>query len=80
MSRPARERRVYFVEEPVFSSTIHSTIPRLDIRRRDCGVSVVTPRLREALHETEAAAMELSLLLDELFLEYKVHDYSLWYY
>jgi hypothetical protein len=39
----------------------------------------VTPHLREALHEAEAAAMELSLLLDELFLEHKVRNYSLWH-
>ena len=73
MSRSARERRVFFVEEPVFGSTI----PRLDIRRRDCGVFVVTPHLRDGLDEAEAAAMEQSLLLEELFLEHKVHDYIL---
>ncbi len=43
MSRSARERRVFFVEEPVFGETI----PGLDIRRRDCGVFVVTPQLRD---------------------------------
>ncbi len=76
MSRSARERRVFFVEEPVFGSKI----PELDIRRRDCGVFVVTPHLRESLDDAEAPAMEQSLLLDELFLEYQVRDYILWYY
>src|SRR5262245_34719256 len=76
MSRSARERRVFFVEEPVFGSTV----PRLDIRRSDGGVFVVTPRLREGSDYAEAPAVEQSLLFDELFLEYEVCDYILWYY
>src|SRR5262245_3911511 len=76
MSRSARERRVFFVEEPVFSETI----PGLDVKRRDCGVFVVTPHLREGLDDVAAPAMEQALLLDQLFLEYKVCDYILWYY
>jgi UDP-galactopyranose mutase len=76
MSRSASERRVFFVEEPVFGSTV----PGLDIRRRDCGVFVVTPRLREGADDAEAPAIEQALLLDELFLEYEVCDYILWYY
>lgn len=76
MSRSARERRVFYVEEPIFSETI----PGLDIRQRDCGVFVVTPHLREDPDDAEAPAMEQSLLLDELFLEYEICDYILWYY
>jgi len=76
MSRSARERRVFFVEEPVFGAMI----PGLDIRRRDRGVVVVTPRLREGPDDAEAPAIEQALLLDELFLEYQVRDYILWYY
>jgi len=76
MSRSARERRVFFVEEPVF----RSTVPGLNIRRRDCGVFVVTPHLREGSDDAEAPAIEQALLLDELFLEYEVCDYILWYY
>jgi glycosyltransferase involved in cell wall biosynthesis len=76
MSRSARERRVFFVEEPVFGSTVQG----LDIRRRDCGVFVVTPCLREGSDDAEAPAIEQALLLDELFLEYEVCDYILWYY
>jgi UDP-galactopyranose mutase len=76
MSRSARERRVFFVEEPVFGATV----PGLDIRRSDCGVFVVTPHLCEGSDDAEAPATEQSLLLDELFLEYEVCDYILWYY
>src|SRR5215467_8562287 len=76
MSRSARERRVFFVEEPVFGETV----PRLNVKRRDCGVFVVTPHLRKGLDDAEASAMEQALLLDELFLEYEICDYILWYY
>jgi UDP-galactopyranose mutase len=76
MSRSARERRVFFVEEPVFGATV----PGLDIRRSDCGVFVVTPHLSEGSDDAEAPATEQALLLDELFLEYEVCDYILWYY
>lgn len=76
MCRAARERRVFFVEEPVFGATISG----LDIRRRDCGVVVVTPHLREGPEDAEAPVTEQALLIDELFLEYRVRDYILWYY
>ena len=76
MSRSARERRVFFVEEPVFGATV----PGLDIRRSDCGVFVVTPHLCEGSDDAEAPVTEQALLLDELFLEYEVCDYILWYY
>ncbi|MGE0127399.1 MAG: glycosyltransferase family 1 protein [Blastocatellales bacterium] len=76
MSRSACERRVFFVEEPIFGAPV----PKLDISQRDCGVVVVVPHLPEGLNDAEVAAIEQSLLLDELFLEYNVSDYILWYY
>ncbi len=76
MSRCAFERRVYFVEEPVFSDSI----PRLEISRRKGGVFVVVPHLPPGLSESEVAVLEQALLLDELFLEYAITDYILWYY
>lgn len=76
MSRCAFERRAYFVEEPVFSDSI----PRLDISRRNGGVLVVVPHLPLGLSDSEAAVLEQSLLIDELFLEYAITDYILWYY
>jgi hypothetical protein len=76
MSRCALRRRVFFVEEPVFSDSI----PRLEISRRNGGVFVVVPHLPTGLSDSEAAVMEQSMLLDELFLEYAITDYILWYY
>ena len=41
LSRFAKERRVFFVEEPIFDDERM----RLDVSTRDCGVSVVVPHL-----------------------------------
>lgn len=76
MSRSACERRVFFVEEPI----IGASVPKLEISARSCGVVVVVPHLPEGLNDDQVAAMEQSLLLDDLFLEYNISDYILWYY
>src|SRR5207248_11183125 len=45
LSRFARERRVFFVEEPIFDDErMH-----LDVTTRDCGVHVVVPHLPKEL-------------------------------
>jgi len=64
MSRSACERRVFFVEEPVFGAPT----AKLDISLRDCGVVVVVPHLPDGLSEMDVAATQQSLLVDELFL------------
>src|ERR1044072_9027748 len=43
LSRCAKDRRVFFVEEPIFAATA----PKLEISERDCGVQIVTPFLPE---------------------------------
>ena len=77
MSRFARQRRVFFVEEPMFSQT---TEPRLDVSRRADGVTVVVPHLPENFGgeaEVEAAQREM---LDRLFAEQNIKRHVLWYY
>lgn len=76
LSRCALERRVFFIEEPICDETA----PRLDISQRECGVFVVVPHLPKGLNEAEAAAIEQSLLIDELFLAHSITDYICWYY
>jgi glycosyltransferase involved in cell wall biosynthesis len=76
MSRFARERRVFFIEEPIFGEAV----PRLDISRRACGVWVVIPQLPAGLNEAESAALQQALLQDELLLEHEISDCLLWYY
>jgi UDP-galactopyranose mutase len=76
LSRFARERRVFFVEEPIFDAQV----PHLDITRRECGVWVVVPHLPAGIEEAETAAWQQSLLQDDLLLAFGVSDYLLWYY
>lgn len=75
LSRFARERRVYFVEEPIYGEGE----PRLDVSRREDELRVVVPRLPEGLsaEESERAQREL---LDQLFADEGINDYVLWYY
>jgi glycosyltransferase involved in cell wall biosynthesis len=76
MSRCARDRRVFFVEEPIYGESV----PRLEISPRDCGVQIVVPHLPHGLTELEINTLQQALLIDELFIEHEITNYLLWYY
>src|SRR4029078_12401587 len=59
LSRTAKERRVFFVEEPIYGDTL----PRLDISMRDGGVWVVVPHLPHGMNEAETTTTQQSLLI-----------------
>jgi glycosyltransferase involved in cell wall biosynthesis len=75
MSRFARDRRVFFVEEPIFGDGPR----RFEVSERPGGVRVAIPYLPHGLspEEVEAAQAEL---LSSLLSEHSVSDYVLWYY
>ncbi len=75
MTRCARECRVFFVEEPIFSP---GGIPRLDIQRT-ASVTVVVPHLPEALAR-EGTETVLRSLVDELIEGQAIDEYVAWYY
>lgn len=75
MSRCARSRRVFFVEEPIFDE---GTAPRLDITRHD-GVHVAVPYLPAGL-SADAISGAQRMLLDQLMADEQVARYVLWYY
>jgi glycosyltransferase involved in cell wall biosynthesis len=75
MSRFARERRVFFFEEPLPSDGP----PRLDVSERPDGLRVVVPRLPAGLPADVAEAAQRDLLRG-LLDEHRVDDYVLWYY
>ena len=76
LSRFAKERRVFFVEEPTFAEgPMH-----LDVSRRDCGVSVVVPRLPKELEGSEALDSIQRAMIDRLFTNHKIGNHILWYY
>ena len=74
MTRHARRRRVFFVEEP----QLDGGAPRLAMRA-DRGVQVVVPHLPHGLSQEDAAG-ELSALLEHALRQHAVRDPILWYY
>jgi glycosyltransferase involved in cell wall biosynthesis len=75
MSRFARDRRVFFVEEP----WLGDGAARLDVSERPGGVHAVVPRLPHGLSPEEAEAAQ-GELLQELLAVYRITDYVLWFY
>lgn len=75
LTRCARERRVYFFEEPVTGEGG----PRLQVSAREGGVRVVVPQLPPGL-EGEAAEEALRGLVDGLVGGEGLRAYVLWYY
>jgi UDP-galactopyranose mutase len=75
LTRFGRERRVFYVEEPVFGGEE----TRMDISQREHGLRVVTPHLPAPLPEGEQHQV-LRRLLDGMFAEEGVTDHVLWFY
>jgi UDP-galactopyranose mutase len=76
LSRFAKERRVFFVEEPIFEDgPMH-----LDVSERECGVKVVVPRLPKGLVSEGALDSVQRGMIDRLFAEHSINTYFLWYY
>lgn len=73
LSRYARERRVYFVEEPVFSDEPN----RLELTVSEEGVHVIVPHLDTATLDPDAAQ---SAMLRAFMKQQKIQRYVLWYY
>ena len=76
LSRFAKERRVFYVEEPVFEEGLM----HLEVRERDCGVRVVVPHLpKEMVGEEALEAIQRAMMI-RLFTEQNITDHVLWYY
>ena len=74
MTRFARERRVFFFEEPIFDATVSEL--RIS---RDQSVYVCVPHLPAGLTPT-AVTDELRRLLFELQIKFKIDRPVMWYY
>lgn len=75
MNRFAKDRRVFFIEEPAF----HDGQAEFRVDRRNGNLFVVKPYFREG---TEASVIEqsLRLMLDGLISDYEVENFVAWYY
>src|ERR1044071_1133448 len=76
LSRCARGRRVFFVEEPVFQNGSM----RLEVSRRDGGGWVAVPHLPEGLPSDVALGAVKREMVDRLFREHGIREHVLWYY
>lgn len=75
MTRCARDRRVFFVEEPVFRAGIS---PHLQIDTSK-SVNVAVPHLPDGLPPEQCDAAQ-RLLVDELIRTHDITDFVLWFY
>jgi len=75
LSRFAKERRVFFFEEPVFGKGR----ARLQVTRSPEGVWVAVPHLPEGLDERSVLDAQQALL-DEMLHRHAVKQYVTWYY
>ena len=75
MTRFARERRCYYVEEPLYDADGAAS---LELRAAD-GLTIVTPHLRRDTSPAAAVAMQRHLL-DGLISGERIEHFVLWYY
>ncbi len=77
LSRFAKERRVFFVEEPIF----RDGKGYLDVSQRDDGVCVVVPHLSNNLiGDEQAVNIAQRKIIDHLFAQQSIREHLLWYY
>jgi Glycosyl transferases group 1 len=75
MTRYARNRRVFFVGEPIFDDTLET---RITVEVHD-GVHVVVPHLPRTFGETESLSAQRAAL-EQLLARERITRYVLWYY
>ena len=77
LARCAKERRVFFFEEPLYDHDLAHA--RMEISSRDNGVWVLTPHLPEGISEAMIETTQRKLL-DDAFAELDINQFVLWYY
>jgi glycosyltransferase involved in cell wall biosynthesis len=76
LSRCAQERRVFFVEEPVY---VKDQMVQFDISMRADNLYVIQPLLPKGLSEAEAERSQQAII-NELIAQKEIKDFLLWYY
>jgi UDP-galactopyranose mutase len=77
MIRAARDRRVFFIEEPVFDAPAGQ--PSVEIRQPDANVHVVVPHLAPGTSDAASVTAQQDTV-DELLRTFDVTEYVLWYW
>ena len=76
LTRCARERRGFFIEEPIFGNGSM----RLDMREAEAGVRVVVPHLPDGLRSEIAINAVMREMLRQMFIDHDINEYVFWYY
>lgn len=76
LTRCACERRVFYVEEPMFDD---APTPRMGVSHRGDGLYVAVPHLPNGLTQEQSEAVQRDLL-DHMRQEYAIEQFILWYY
>src|SRR5919106_497666 len=76
LTRCARDRRVFFIEEPIYGNGSM----RLEVREAEPGVHVVVPQLPDGLRSEIAINAVMKEMTRQLFLDHDIDDYVFWYY
>jgi glycosyltransferase involved in cell wall biosynthesis len=75
LSRFAKQFKTYFIEEPIYDAQED----HLEISSPQDNLWVVTPHLREGVHEEEMIS-RVKEFLSNLFIEREIVNYFFWYY
>lgn len=76
LTRCARDRRVFYIEEPIFGNGSM----RLDMREAEAGVRVVVPHLPDGLRSEIAINAVMREMLRQMFIDHDINEYVFWYY
>ena len=76
LTRCAKERRVFFIEEPIYGNGSM----RLDVRENEAGVHVVVPQLPEGLRSEIAINAVMKEMTRQFFTDHDINEYVFWYY
>lgn len=76
LSRSAKSRRVFFVEEPVFGNCSM----RMVVRQEEPGLHIVVPHLPDGLRSEIAINAVMKEMTRQLFLDHEINEYVFWYY
>ncbi|HXG82539.1 MAG TPA: glycosyltransferase family 1 protein [Pyrinomonadaceae bacterium] len=76
LSRFAKQRRVFFIEEPMLTDDPSF----MDISAREDKLFVVVPQLNKAEAEATSTDELIRSLLDKTFREENINNYVFWYY
>jgi UDP-galactopyranose mutase len=76
LSRFAKNRRVFFIEEPVFNATDNHMEVTIDDSNTVC---IVVPCLKSGMEEEEVMATQ-QMLLNNMLTSMHIDKYMLWYY